>query len=56
MSGCKGRREQLPTRRRRGAAMGRGVSKGQKKGAGGDGKEQNPWEWGETLGAVRPPE
>ena len=36
--------------------MGRGGRKGRKKEAGGDGKEQNPWEWGETLGAARPPE
>ena len=29
---------------------------GGKKEAGGDGREQNPWEWEETLGAARPPE
>ena len=34
--------------------MGRGVSKGRKKEARGDERAQNPWEWGETLGAARP--
>ena len=33
--------------------MGHG-SKGQKTEASGIGREQNPWEWGETLGVVRP--
>ena len=39
-----------PTRRGRGIAMGHGMSKGRKKEAGRVGREQNPWEWGETLG------
>ena len=38
------------------AAMGQGRRKGRKKEAGGGGKEQNPWEWGETLGGARTPE
>ena len=35
--------------------MGRGASKEGKNKAAGDGKGQNPREWGETLGAERPP-
>ena len=36
--------------------MGRGGNKGTKKEADRDGREKNPREWGETLGAARPPE
>ena len=36
--------------------MGRGKSKGGEREAAGDGKGQNPGEWGETLGDARPPE
>ena len=46
---------QWPTRQRHRAAMGRGGSKGRKKEAGGERREQNPWEWGETPEASRPP-
>ena len=45
-----------PTRGRRGAAMGRGGSRGGGKEAVRDGREHNPWVWGETLADARPPE
>ena len=45
---------QQPTRRGRGAAMGRGRGKGKTTEASGNLKAQNPREWGETMGAVRP--
>ena len=61
--GCEGRWEQrreihLRDGRRggRGAVMGQGKNKGGGRETAGDGKGQNPGEWGKTLGATRPPE
>ena len=61
--GCEGRRERrreshLHNGRRcrdAGPPWGEAGARGKEE-AGGDGREQNPWEWGETLGAARPQE
>ena len=47
---------QLLTRQGRGAAMGQGRGKGGTMEAGRKLREQNPWEWGGTVGVARPPE
>ena len=47
---------QRPMRQRHGAAMGRNEKKGTIKEANRDERGQKPGEWGETLGAARPPE